>query len=220
LLTQSRHEQEGRDAIQGQPEAGKGLLARQLIVAPPSAEEARIEVRTNGMVRPGPPVAREAPELFGDILVEWTFHVRDADYAQFQAALLAAERVLGGAGQQAGVMPDGVRYLGTYFILSGGTPEAGRYRTLWCFRDFAAFEAYNQRAIEAGSEFAQALRQLTLYQDRSSPAASNTIAIGERAAGLRRVWDGAPGAGAAGAPPQKRAAAQKKRAAAGRGPAG
>ncbi|MEJ0019188.1 MAG: hypothetical protein WDN25_22075 [Acetobacteraceae bacterium] len=184
-------------------------MNQQLIVAPPRVDEVQIEVRTNGFVRPASSMTQDAPELLGEVLVEWTFSVSEADYPAFQQALQEAEKVLGStaSGEPADSMPDGVRYLGTYFVLSGGPSGAGRYRTLWGYRDFAAFQGYSDAAASGESEFAQALRLLTLYHDRTSPATSTTTAIALRAAGLRRVWDEPPEA----APRKRRAPAPRRR---------
>ena len=166
------------------------LLQQQLIVAPPRVDEVQIEVRTGCMVVPDALMAHGAPELFGEFVVEWGFDIADAVYPSFQENLLAAEQVLGStaAGADPETMPRGVKYLGTYFVMSGAASGAGRYRTLWGFYDYAAYQAFRDKSNDGASQFAQALCRLTLDHDRSAQATFST-AIFQRAVGLRRLWD-------------------------------
>jgi len=167
------------------------LMREQLIASPPRVEEVQIEVRTNFQIPTDTLMAQGAPELFGEFVVEWSFDVADADSERFQTALLNVEKVLGTPA--AGVLPAGVTYLGTYHVVSGGAPGAGRYRTLWAYRDYAAFQAFREKARIADSEFAQALRLLTVHHDRVSPA-DFTTTLTQRAVGLRPFWAVPPAA--------------------------
>ncbi len=184
----------------GQVGLAASLMKEQLIAAAPRIDEVQIEVRTNGMMRPDVLMAQGAPELFGEFVVEWCFDVADAELPRFQEALLAAEKVLvtAAAGSGQATCPDGVRYLGTYYVVSGGAPGCGRYRTLWAYRDYAAFQAWRDRERIVESEFAQALRLLTLYHNRESPAGFTTT-ITTRAVGLRPHWATPAAGGGAGA---------------------
>jgi hypothetical protein len=167
------------------------LLEQQLVVAAPTVAEVQIEVRTGSTVRPDALMSYGVPELSGELVVEWTFDVLDQTYSAFQENLIAAERVLGtavAAGADPGIMPAGVKYLGTYSVLSGGASDAGQYRTLWGFNNFSAFESFRDKQRDVASQFAQALRLLTSCHDRSARAPFK-VNIYQRAVGLRGSWD-------------------------------
>jgi hypothetical protein len=138
-------------------------------------------------------MAMGVPELFGEFVVEWIFDVAASAYPEFQEAVVAVEKVLGStaAGADREAMPRGVRYLGTYLVLSGDTFGSGRYRTLWGMQDWSAYQAFSEGARDTGSEFAQALRHLTLHQDRASQMNFGTTIL-QRAAGLRGYWEEPP----------------------------
>jgi hypothetical protein len=180
-------------ALKGKLEQISDLLQQQLIIAPPKVDEVQLEVRTGAAFRADPLMALGVPELFGEFIVEWIFDVAASAHPKFQEALEAAEKVLGStaAGADRATMPRGVRYLGTYLVMSGDTFGSGRYRTLWGIQGWSAYQAFCDRARDTGSEFAQALHHLTLHQDRSSQMNFGTTIL-QRAAGLRGFWEEAP----------------------------
>jgi hypothetical protein len=164
------------------------LLKQQLVVAAPSVAEVQIEVRTGSMVRPDALMAYKIPELFGDFIIEWSFDVPAQMYSAFQENLTEAERILGTtAVTDTSIMPSGVKYLGTYLVLSGGASEGGEYRTLWGFANYSAFDAFHVKETDVASQFAQALKLLTSSFDRSKRTAC-TVIIYQRAVGLRGSW--------------------------------
>jgi hypothetical protein len=180
-------------APKGKLEHVADLLQQQLIVAPPKVDEVQLEVRTGAAFRAEPIMAMEAPELVGEFVVEWIFDVAASAYPEFYEAVVAAEKVLGSAaaGADRDTMPLGVRYLGTYLVFSGDTFGSGRFRTLWGMQDWSAHQAFADAARDTGSEFAQALRQLTLHHDRSSQMNFGATIL-QRVAGSRYYWEEPP----------------------------
>lgn len=172
----------------------KALLRRKPEAPAPEVGEVQIEVRTGGFVGPDEDFARNVPPLFGKFLVEWSFDVPEEMYSSFQEALIEAERLFARQAPRRGkraalaALPDGVSYLGTYAVVSGGEKGSGRFRTIWAMRNYAAFSAFGEATAKRDSPFAIALKNLTACWDHGRGANGGAL-IAQRAAGAVRYWD-------------------------------
>ena len=107
----------------------------------------------------------------------WGFDLKQGKTAEFQKWCQANEEKL--------ILecPPGCKYLGTYAAVNTSEKEAGGFRSLWEFENYAAQDTFSQ-AMKDGGTFARLVEECTAFMDQDNHAHwSSTL--------MRRVTDAA-----------------------------
>jgi hypothetical protein len=117
-------------------------------------------------------VVRKTPYL-GLVVVEYGYDIKPFDpeapedkHNAFRSWLLDNEADL------AASCPSGVRYRGTYAVLTTSEKTAGQYRTIWSFRGGDAIRALMQEVVN-DTECGELVKQLRAWVDESPGAGSS-----------------------------------------------